>query len=120
MKAFQREPSSRLCKVASIAASAPRPMRRPLSRAAITLLSLTTSASPGASNSGRSRNVAVLKHPAPPGLTTNSRALSRGFAGRKRNAVSWQLEVEQIGAHGALPAPLAGMSGQEPTPPWSP
>ena len=36
-------------------ARSPRPIRRPVSRAGITLVSLTTSASPGSSRSGRSR-----------------------------------------------------------------
>ena len=40
-------------------------MRRPLSRAAITLLSLTTSASPGRSRSGRSRDGCGPQAPAP-------------------------------------------------------
>jgi hypothetical protein len=41
--ACQREPSSRLISVASILGSVSRPMRRPLSWAEITLVSLTTS-----------------------------------------------------------------------------
>ena len=40
--ACQREPSSRLISVASILGSVSRPMRRPLSWADITLVSLTT------------------------------------------------------------------------------
>src|SRR5579862_2576253 len=79
MKARHVEPSSRLCSVASIAASAPRPMRRPLRRAAITLESLTTRASPG---SGRSATIPSASEGAPPGRTTKSRAASRGLAGR--------------------------------------
>ena len=55
-KAFQWEPSMRLCSVASISGSVlPRPILRPFSRAAITLLSLTTRQSPGCRSSGRSR-----------------------------------------------------------------
>jgi hypothetical protein len=41
--ACQREPSTRLISVASILGSAPRPRRRPVSCAAMTLVSLTTS-----------------------------------------------------------------------------
>ena len=51
-------------------------------RAGITLVSLTTSASPGRSRSGRSRDDAVLDARRLPGRTTSSRAASRGLAGR--------------------------------------
>src|SRR5450759_3180282 len=83
MKARQCEPSSRLCRVASIEGSlAPRPIRLPLSRAAITLLSLTTRQSPGSKRSGKSPTPRSSKSGAPPGRTTRSRAASRGLAGR--------------------------------------
>ena len=55
-KARQRDPSRRRCSVASIIGSAaPRPTRRPRSRAGMTLVSLTTIASPERNRSGRSR-----------------------------------------------------------------
>ena len=57
------------------------PMRRPESRAGITRVSLTTSASPGRSRSGRSRTTRSSSRVAP-GRTTSSRAASRGRAGR--------------------------------------
>ena len=84
-KARQCEPSSRLCKVASIAGSAlPRPIRRPARRAAMTLLSLTTRQSPARSRSGRSPMLRSSSSGAAPfGRTTRSRAASRGTTGRK-------------------------------------
>src|SRR5690242_14499753 len=83
MKARQREPSSRLYRVASISGSvAPRPMRRPLRRAAMTLLSLTTRQSPGCRRSGRSVIFRSSYAGVFPGFTTRSRAASRGLAGR--------------------------------------
>ena len=81
-KARQREPSSRCVSVASIFGSVSRPMRRPVSRAGITLVSLTTSASPGASRSGRSRTPRSSSSGVAPGRTTSSRAASRGATGR--------------------------------------
>ena len=98
-KARQREPSSRLCqRRLDAAARSPRPMRRPVSRAGITRVSLTTSASPGCSRSGRSRDAAVVElgaaRPAPP-------AAARHRAARRpqRDALRRQVEVEEIGAH---------------------
>ena len=82
-KAFQREPSSRCTSVAAMAGScSPRPMRRPCRLAAMTLVSLTTSASPARNNSGKSRMVRSSSAGDPPGRTTRSRAASRGEAGR--------------------------------------
>ena len=82
-KARQREPSIRLCSVASIAGSVRRARSAGRSGApGSPWLSLTTSASPGCSRSGRSRDAAVLSSGASPGLTTSSRAASRGAAGR--------------------------------------
>src|SRR5262249_7355424 len=82
-KARQREPSNRLCSVASIAGSLfPRPIRRPVRRAAITLLSLITRQSPGCSRSGRSLMPRSTSSCTSPGFTTKSRAASRGTAGR--------------------------------------
>src|SRR3984893_5545116 len=78
--ASQREPSSRLISVASIFGSVSRPMRRPRSWAAITLVSFTTSWSPGSSQSGRSATRRSRKTPS--GCTISSRAESRGLAGR--------------------------------------
>ena len=78
--ACQREPSRRLISVASIFGSVGRPMRRPESCAAITLVSLTTSWSPGASQFGRSET--MWSRNGPSGSTTSIRAVSRGFAGR--------------------------------------
>src|SRR5579883_396659 len=78
--ACQREPSSRLIRVASILGSVGRPMRRPESCAGITLVSLTTSWSPGRSQSGRSET--IWSRSPPPASTTSRRAESRGLAGR--------------------------------------
>ena len=83
MKARQCEPSMRLCRVASIAGSVdPRPIRLPESRAAMTLLSLTTKQSPGRNRSGRSAMFRSSSSTACPDFTTSSRAASRGLAGR--------------------------------------
>ena len=83
-KARQCDPSRRWCSVASITGSvAPRPMRRPRNRAGITLVSLTTIASPGAQQVGEGRARRDRRHSGvAPGRTTNSRAASRGAAGR--------------------------------------
>src|SRR5262249_34291824 len=81
-KARQRAPSRRRWSVASIAGSSPRPMRRPVSRAGMTRVSLTTSASPARSRSGRSRIARSSSSGPPPGHTTRSRAASRGDTGR--------------------------------------
>src|SRR6266702_603745 len=78
--ACQREPSSRLIRVASIFGSVDRPMRRPQSCAAITLVSLTTSWSPGASHVGSSET--MWSRSPPSASTTSMRAASRGLAGR--------------------------------------
>src|ERR1700730_4420066 len=78
--ASQREPSSRLISVASIFGSVSRPMRRPRSWAAITLVSFNTSWSPGSRQSGRSATRRSRKTPS--GCTISSRAESRGLAGR--------------------------------------
>src|ERR1700741_341843 len=76
----QREPSSRLISVASIRGSVARPIRRPDNCAGITLVSLTTSWSPGLSQSGSSET--TWSRSAPPACTTNRRAESRGLACR--------------------------------------
>src|SRR5262245_56476017 len=82
-KARQRDPSSRWWSVASIAGSvAPRPSRRPRSPAGITFVSLTTSASPGRSKSGRSPTLRSSNSVGAPGRTTRRRAASRGATGR--------------------------------------
>ena len=61
-KARQREPSSRLISVAEMAGScSPRPMRRPWRLAGNTLVSLTTTASPGRNRLGRFAHGAVLE-----------------------------------------------------------
>src|SRR5262245_15211669 len=60
----------------------PRPIRRPVRRAAITLLSLTTKQSPGRSRSGKSPMMWSTSSSGSPGLMTKSRAASRGTAGR--------------------------------------
>src|SRR4029077_6376581 len=80
--ARQREPSSRSVKVASIFGSVSRPIRQPDSRAGITRVSLTTSASPGLSRSGKSRTPLSSSSGVPPGLTISNRAASRGTIGR--------------------------------------
>ena len=74
-------------------------MRRPLSWAEITLVSLTTSWSPGSSHCGRSETVRSRKPPS--GCTTSIRAESRGLAGRSAMLVGGKFEVEEIGAHEA-------------------
>src|SRR6187399_3183797 len=84
--ACQREPSSRLISVASIFGSVSRPMRRPLSCAEITLVSLTTSWSPGCSQCGRSATLRSCN--TPPRWTTSMRAESRGLAGRSAMLVA--------------------------------
>ena len=61
-------------------AETPPRARSPRSSAGMTLVSLTTSASPGRRRSGRSRTLRSAS--AAPGLTTSSRAASRGRAGR--------------------------------------
>src|SRR5262245_38855824 len=82
-KARQRDPSSRWWSVASIAGSvAPRPSRRPRSRAGMTFVSFTINASPGRSKSGRSPTLRSSNCTGAPGRTTRSRAASRGATGR--------------------------------------
>ena len=67
----------------SPARSSPRPIRRPFSRAAITLLSLTTSAVARPQQIRQIARRCGLRVPArAPGRTTSSRAASRGLAGR--------------------------------------
>ena len=78
--ACQREPSRRFISVASIFGSVSRPMRRPFSWAEITLVSFTTSWSPGSSHCGSSATSRSRKTPS--GCTTSIRAESRGLAGR--------------------------------------
>ena len=76
-------PSRRRCKRRLDGGLAsPRPMRRPFSRAGITLVSLTTSASPARSRSGRSRTQRSSSSGSAPGRTTSRRAASRGAIGR--------------------------------------
>ena len=104
-KARQREPSSRSVSVASIFGSVPRPMRRPVSRAGITLVSLTTSASPGSSRSGRSRTPSVveLRRAARPHHQQPRRVARRRRP--QRDALGRQVEVEEVGAHVGLSLP---------------
>ena len=80
MKAVQREGDSRRCSVASTRTTDSSRIRTPESRAAITLVSLTTTTSPGLSSSGRSRT--IRSSSAPSTGTRSSRAASRGSAGR--------------------------------------
>src|SRR5206468_12680194 len=82
----QREPSRRLISVASIFGSVSRPMRRPLSWAEITLVSLTTRRSPGCSHCGSSATLRSCNTPS--GCTTSMRAESRGLAGRSAMLVA--------------------------------
>ena len=77
--ARQRQSSTRSIRVASIEATASPLTRTPSSRAGMTRVSLTTSASRGVRKSGRSRTCASVRSPSAP--TTSIRALSRGFAG---------------------------------------
>ena len=98
-KARQREPSRRRCSVASMAGSAPRPMRRPFSRAGITLVSLTTRTSPARSSSGRSRT----ERSSSSGRRTGphdqqARRVARNDRSQ-RNPVWREVEIEQVGAH---------------------
>ena len=99
-KARQRAPSRRWCSVASIAGSmAPRPMRRPRNRAGITLLSLTTSASPGRSRSDRSPHPSIRQFRRRAGAHDQQpRRIARDH-GSQGDPVQRQFEIEQVGTH---------------------
>ena len=72
-----------------------RAARSPLSSAGITLVSLNTSASPGCEQAGRSRTARSAIPARPQASTTSSRAASRGLAGRKRDPLLRQVEIER-------------------------
>ena len=92
-------------------ARSPRPMRRPLSRAGITLVSLTTSAVARLQQVRQVAHAAILELGAPPGRTTSSRAASRGARRPQRDALGRQVEVEEVGAHAARVMPGCAARG---------
>ena len=98
---------------------APRPRARcagRCSRAAITLLSLTTRQSPARSRSGRSPMLRSSSAGVSPGRTTSSRAASRGLAGRKAMRSGRQIEIEQVGSHVYSSCPGRSAACRTPSP----
>jgi hypothetical protein len=73
--------------------------RMPSSCAGMTRVSLNTSASPGLSQSGRSRTLPSLITGSRAGSTTSSRALSRGAGRTQRDPLFRQIEIEKIDTH---------------------
>ena len=78
--------------------TAPRPMRRPLKRAGITLVSFTTSASPGCSKSGRSRTPRSSQSGRARPHDQEPRRIARDDR-PQRDPLGRQVEIEEVRAH---------------------
>ena len=79
--------------------AAPRPMRRPSSRAGITLVSLTTSASPGAQQVGQDRASRGPRVPAPRPAAPRAAARRRAATSAAARCVRPADRNRKVGAH---------------------